>query len=882
MQKSIERDVWLLVWLICPSLLFSSALTFARDTGKDHRPWIWWEAETAQTARESSVAEEQSMPVSRLSGGHWLVCAVQENPPVLRWSLTLYTNAAHHLFARVRQPQPDFRWRFNQDPWRDAVDLKPLDRVRLNDLVTLDWVYLGQVVLHEGLHTFETVSTQGGVAGFDCFVLTPVVFTPRGTHATGQDKPAQAMPDFWPFVPRPDAFAPSPLDLRRLNHVTAGEQGFVRQRNDHLVFSNSGERARFFGVVVDPKLVLWDQPFIDLLAQRLARVGVNLVRVSRNIADSRADDPATVDRAFLERFFYFLYAMKREGIYTAVCFFSPRQYTVPKNTGWAGYTSNRRRQRARGLVYFHPGMQTLYRTWMREVFSAVNPYTGRSLANEPALAWFELLDQDSLFTGSVSPTTTPMESIVLLEKKFGDWAAARHGSLRQALTHWQNDLPRDEEATGRAGLQKLYKCTTRALTVEGVKRIRDQVCFLRDLQAGWMDETIRWLHGDIGLSCPVLAGGWMTVDPFNITPLDWQSCCVGDILGQQFVFGAEQWRKRSRRSLSIGKNKTALLSPHSLPQCIQYEGKPHVLTSCTWRRPNRFRTEASLIAAAYGAAQGVDGCCFAMVSSPDWLDRLKEDDAFMCPSGLAVLPACALLFRRGDVRETDLLVRQSLNPMDRFVTDLTEAQQQSGKPYAMPEKARATGLDPICCLVGKTVRHFTDQASRLDMPDLTAYIDEENKRISDMHRQLFLDHAAGTLVIDTPLTQGVAGFLKMAKPPLPCDVNVLADFLYGAVLFTSLDDKPLTQADKILLQVMSDESNSRINNKKGGRTYETAPVQVRTIKGRASLRDRPGPVSLTALGPNGYPLQRQVQYQREDGCLNILLEPDVLYYIIER
>ena len=39
---------------------------------------------------------------------------------------------------------------------------------------------------------------------------------------------------------------------------------------------------------------------------------------------------------------------------------------------------------------------------------------------------------------------------------------------------------------------------------------------------------------------------------------------------------------------------------------------------------------------------------------------------------------------------------------------------------------------------------------------------------------------------------------------------------------------------------------------------------------------------MTALGPNGYPMQREVDAAVNEGALVINLEPDVLYYLVER
>ncbi len=75
----------------------------------------------------------------------------------------------------------------------------------------------------------------------------------------------------------------------------------------------------------------------------------------------------------------------------------------------------------------------LHRGWAKQILTTDNPYTGRALAREPALAIVELVNEDSLFFWTLSRKTIEnVRSLCLREQMVIDH------DIEDALGRWIN------------------------------------------------------------------------------------------------------------------------------------------------------------------------------------------------------------------------------------------------------------------------------------------------------------------------------------------------------------------------------------------------------------------------------------------------------------
>lgn len=123
---------------------------------------------------------------------------------------------------------------------------------------------------------------------------------------------------------------------------------------------------------------------------------------------------------------------------------------------------------------------------------------------------------------------------------------------------------------------------------------------------------------------------------------------------------------------------------------VHYDGKPSTISETTWNRPNRYRSEAPLFYAAFGALQGTDEVVHFTLDSTAWSAKpqpIMQPWTLMSPAMMGQFPAAALIYRKGLVAEGDLLVDLNLRPDDLF--DL------NGTP--LPRTPRSTSSGSRTC-----------------------------------------------------------------------------------------------------------------------------------------------------------------------------------------
>jgi hypothetical protein len=220
--------------------------------------------------------------------------------------------------------------------------------------------------------------------------------------------------DQWLAVSSSPSIEPkSALDVSFLLPAPAGARGFVTVKDGRLAFADGG-RARFFGVaLLNPAAFLQREP-ADLLADRLARSGVNLVRLAdldapngpnRSLFDDTRDDTRAFDSEALARLDHLVAALKARGIYVAIELQNKRRFRGEDGVAAAGLLP------AGGgpAAQFDPALGTLALESAKALLRHVNPETGLALRDDPVLAWVTLNGEVSLFNLIDTPDALPAQ-----------------------------------------------------------------------------------------------------------------------------------------------------------------------------------------------------------------------------------------------------------------------------------------------------------------------------------------------------------------------------------------------------------------------------------------------------------------------------------------
>ncbi len=238
-------------------------------------------------------------------------------------------------------------------------------------------------------------------------------WTPYHVHEETDDwKPYEAVATIEPG---------SALDASALLDAPAGSHGRVVVREDRLHFED-GTRARFFGVVLLPPVEYLPAERTDALADRLARSGVNLVRLGdldlpmgpgRSLFDDSRDDTKALDPLALKNLDHLIAALRRRGIYYALELQSGRRF----RKGDALEESREFPPGGGPAAAFDPEIRSRAMDAAKQLLGHVNPETGLALKDDPALAWITLAGELSLFNLIDDPSALPASSAARLREQ---------------------------------------------------------------------------------------------------------------------------------------------------------------------------------------------------------------------------------------------------------------------------------------------------------------------------------------------------------------------------------------------------------------------------------------------------------------------------------
>ncbi len=240
-------------------------------------------------------------------------------------------------------------------------------------------------------------------SAFGTFWVDDVAVTGSGNDAQWTPHHVETDTNGWvPVAPSREIVAGSALDASPLLDAPAGKHGAVVVKDGRLHFAQGG-RARFFGVSLLPPTAFPEPAKADELADRLARSGINLVRLadldaplgpSRSLFDDTRDDTKGLDADALSRLDHLIAALKSRGIYVAVELQGARRF----RDGDDSIPGARMLPPGGGAAAaFDPAVREAARMAAEQLLGHINPETGLALRDDPALAWVTLAGELSLF-----------------------------------------------------------------------------------------------------------------------------------------------------------------------------------------------------------------------------------------------------------------------------------------------------------------------------------------------------------------------------------------------------------------------------------------------------------------------------------------------------
>ncbi|MCX7799159.1 MAG: carbohydrate binding domain-containing protein [Fimbriimonadales bacterium] len=255
------------------------------------------------------------------------------------------------------------------------------------------------------------------------------------------------MTGWFPFVQPWDKAPAGAFDASFLNAKPAGANGRIVVRNGQFVESKTGRRVRFFATNIGTSAAFPSHEDAEKIADRLAGLGINLVRF-HHLNNGWEPNGGTIwkrDRIFLEidpvqldRFDYFVAALKKRGIYSNINLQTAREY-LPE----MGFPESVRQLRdfAKKVDKFDERMIQLQQQYARDLIGRRNPYTGLRYCDDPAILKVEINNENSLVGWPGEEPGTGLGSLPEpfrgnLVRLWNDWLRRKYGGEEAIRRAW--------------------------------------------------------------------------------------------------------------------------------------------------------------------------------------------------------------------------------------------------------------------------------------------------------------------------------------------------------------------------------------------------------------------------------------------------------------
>ena len=660
--------------------------------------------------------------------------------------------------------------------------------------------------------------------------------------------------DWFPFELPTDDTNLDTIDLTGLLDAPAGKHGFVQVRADGHFYYEDGTRARFFGTNVGGASCAPPKEEATVLAARLAKYGVNMLRL--HSMDGRwgpllpGDNKTsqTLDPEALDRVDFFVSELKKQGIYVYMDLLDYRWFRSADGVAHGDDFSHNWAGSMKGASIFDERMIQLQKDYATKLLTHRNPYTGLRYVDEPAMAVVETTNENSIFYFLRNKDLSLPYYRDLLEKRWNVWLVDRYKTREALAAAWTDEAGRpallDDENPAKGSVAFMFGASSKIPAVAdpdkfnpmiSPPRYGDALRFLCEIQRAYY----RQMHGhlkEIGVRAPI-AG---TNQTFFVADTE------VDASENDFMSRNQYWRHPNRNAKPFFKfSNEALLevdiptqrNPLSVIARTSVAGKPQAVAEFNFPWPNEYRAEGLLMAAAYACLQDWD--LFLLFSYGSGDEELSMFQSQSDPARWGEFPAAAMMFHRRDVARAKNEIHVVHTPEDcftprpdtnraqatnyRYLTFLSKVREAfivdayrggadaalacgpsvdariegTAQPIRMPEKPWQEWLYP----------NFVTAAQKAGLPGY-ADMDGTKKRFDSDTGQLSLDYGKGLLTIDTDRTQGAVGRLKKVGAIKLAAMQIDGEAEFAAVMATSLDGKPIGDSRRLLVTAVGRAENT--------------------------------------------------------------------------
>jgi len=566
------------------------------------------------------------------------------------------------------------------------------------------------------------------------------------------------------------------MDFSIFNHAPAGKIGPIIEKNGHFVYQNDPtRRARLIGSNLCFSANYQPKEACKKMAENMARMGYNAVRFHHydNSLSNFSGPDVTLNPVELDKLDYLFACCKEKGIYVTIDLHTIR--ILAKGLIPEADVSSNNEHVMKALVPISEPARKNWETFTRNLLTHVNPYTKMAWKDDPALFGICIMNEANL------------------EFWVDQWPSIRELYQRE-FTRWLNG--KNPISAERSRLYAQFLAETQLRSYERCK------AFIRSL------------------GCKAL----LTDDNFIDSPQTRFVRPHQDFNDNHIYRAAltpiHRWGALPAKSNQDNDLKTFASLPMVMAKARVF-GKPYTISEFNMAFPNRYRAESGLMMGAYGGLQDWDGLFrFAYahaaqntqnVNATVWMELALD------PINLLSERISALLFARQDVKPANQSVPLALTRQEVFdpminEEDIQQAYRNLGLQYRIgqwdlensniiPDSIyKAVGVAKDSPAAVKNVPYQQLSKSRL-----TAML-KNSDRIESDTGQIVLFPRQGQMSVVTEKTEC---FALEEKQSLSGNVlTVKNNGPFSVVMLSAMDNRPLTQSQRLVLFHLTDSSNT--------------------------------------------------------------------------
>lgn len=559
---------------------------------------------------------------------------------------------------------------------------------------------------------------------------------------------SQEFPPLFPFVISYDG----PDNVTNMSHlldVPAGKDGFIHIEDGHFV--NEAGRVWLNATNLTGSANFPSHEQADLLAERLARFGINCVRLHYmdsnygNFIEEQEQGIFTIDENTqrnldpeqMDKMDYMIAKFKSKGIYTNINLHVARK--LDERDGFIGI--DRRPHLDKGVDNFEPRMIDLQKEYAKDLLTHVNPYTKLAYSEDPCVAMVEINNENALIreyhNGTIDKLPEPYSGE--FQKQWNEWLHKKYTSLNALCDAWnenESKLSKDFESNSIPTIKYNKENYSKA--------VHDFYKFLYDVEQRYWMGMYHYVKDELGVKSVVSGTQLRYTSPFLQSEFDYIDihaywCHPSPV--------NPDWKIRNEPAV----NSLSIIQGLAIQRIV---GKPYTISEYNHPFPNQYGAEGQPLLRAYGRLHGWDGVFqytynhrldFEPTAMTYFFDMIARTDV------LAHMPACAAIYLRGDVQESKTSVVGSINHSAYFDSLAISKKVTAGIDFA--------GLDPQLSLIHKTGVELTEKIEH--KTNLTQELPETQKIFISDTRELTWNiekAGAGYWTVNTANTKLFTGF----------------------------------------------------------------------------------------------------------------------------